>query len=81
MFEGKTQGLKERRDENCVLDAVNQTNVCIIQVLLNMVVFFFFFLISFFITLIFFSAKKLKFLMAGTKHKSLVQAQLRRLVQ
>ena len=31
-FEGKIQGLKERRDENCVLDAVNQTNVCIIQV-------------------------------------------------
>ena len=47
MFEGKTQGLKERRDENCVLDAVNQTNVCIIQVLLNMVVFFFLFFFLF----------------------------------
>ena len=47
MFEGKTQELKERRDENCVLDAVNQTNVCIIQVLLNMVVFFFLFFFLF----------------------------------
>ena len=72
LFESKTQGLKERRDENCVLDAVNQTNVCIIQVLLNMVVFFFLFFFYFiFITLIFFSAKKLKFVMAP-KHRSLV---------
>jgi len=43
------------------------------------------FLFSFFFNFIFysfnfFSATKLKFLMAGTKHRSLVQSQLRRLV-
>ena len=57
-FEGKTQGLKERRDENCVLDAVNQTNVCIIQVLLNMVVFFFFFFNFIFYNFNFFFLRK-----------------------
>ena len=47
-FEGKTQGLKERRDENCVLDAVNQTNVCIIHgITLYGGFLFFFFFISF----------------------------------
>ena len=43
--------------------------------------FFFFLNFIFYNFNFFFSAKKLKFLMAGTKHKSLVQAQLRRLVQ
>ena len=47
-FEGKTQGLKERRDENCVLDAVNQTNVCIIHgITLYDGFLFFFFLFHF----------------------------------
>ena len=59
-FEGKTRGLKERRDENCVLDAVNQTNVCIIQVLLNMVVFFFSFFPFIFYNFNFFFCEKVE---------------------
>ena len=58
-FEGKTQGLKERRYENCVLDAVNQTNVCIIHgiTLYGGFLFFFFFFLSHFYSLNFFCEK------------------------
>ena len=51
---------KKGRDENCVLDAVNQTNVCIIQVLLNMVVFFFSFFLFICYNFIFFFCEKVE---------------------
>ena len=57
-FEGKTQGLKERRAENCVLDAVNQTDVCIIHgITLYGGFLFFFFFLSHFYSLNFFCEK------------------------
>ena len=56
-FEGKTQGLKERRAENCVLDAVNQTDVCIIHGITLYGGFLFFFFSFIFYSLNFFLRK------------------------
>lgn len=56
-FEGKTQGLKERRAENCVLDAVNQTDVCIIHGITLYGGFLFFFFYFIFYSLNFFLRK------------------------
>ena len=56
-FEGKTQGLKERRAENRVLDAVNQTDVCIIHGITLYGGFLFFFFYFIFYSLNFFLRK------------------------
>ena len=56
-FEGKTQGLKERRAENCVLDVVNQTNLCILHGITLYDGFLFFFFYFIFYSLNFFLRK------------------------
>ena len=56
-FEGKTQGLKERRAENCVLDVVNQTNLCILHGITLYGGFLFFFFYFIFYSLNFFLRK------------------------